>query len=83
LIWRKATLNEVSGIISRRARGKVTNGMSDTILAYIISLGLIGAGLGWIIAAPNSALCITIGIASIVVGAISVLNELRNLEEWR
>jgi len=57
--------------------------MSDTILAYIISLGLIGAGLGWITAGPNSALSITIGIASIVVGTISVLNEFRNHGEWR
>ena len=57
--------------------------MGDTILAYIISLGLIGAGLGWITAGPNSALSITIGIASIVVGTISVLNEFRNHGEWR
>ena len=57
--------------------------MNDTILAYIISLGLIGAGLGWIIAGPKSALFITIGIASIVVGMISVLNEFRNHGEWR
>ena len=57
--------------------------MGDTILAYIISLGLIGAGLGWIIAGPKSALFITIGIASIVVGMISVLNEFRNHGEWR
>ena len=46
-------------------------GMS-TILAFIISLGLIGAGVGWIVAGPNSALCIGIGIASIVVEALSV-----------
>ena len=58
--------------------GKRTNGMSDTILAYIISIGLIGAGMGWIIASPNSPLCTTIGIASIVVGVISVLNEFRH-----
>ena len=51
--------------------------MSDTILAYIISLGLIGAGMGWIIAGRNSPLCTTIGIASIVVGVISVSNEFR------
>jgi len=56
-------------------------GMS-TILAFIISLGLIGAG-GWIVAGPNSALCIGIGIASIVVGALSVLNELRHRSGWR
>jgi hypothetical protein len=52
--------------------------MSDTILAYVESLGLVGAGLGWIIAGPNSPLFITIGIASIVVGTISVLNEFRH-----
>jgi len=54
----------------------------STILAFIISLGLIGAG-GWIVAGPNSALCIGIGIASIVVGALSVLNELRHRSGWR
>jgi hypothetical protein len=42
--------------------------MND-ILAYIISLGIIGAGVGWIVAAPNSALFIGIGVASISVGA--------------
>jgi hypothetical protein len=57
--------------------------MSDTILAYIISFGLIGAGLGWILTGPNSALFITIGVASIVVGTISVLNEFRHHREWR
>jgi hypothetical protein len=57
--------------------------MSDTILAFVISLGLIGAGLGWIVAGSNSAIFITIGVASIVVGAISVLNELRHRRGWR
>ena len=57
--------------------------MSDTILAYIISFGLIGAGMGWIIAGPNSPLCTTIGIASIVVGVISVSNEFRHRRGWR
>ena len=52
--------------------------MGNTILAVIISLGLIGTGVGWIVAGPNSALFISIGIASIAVGAISVLNELRH-----
>jgi hypothetical protein len=50
--------------------------MSDTILAYIISLGIIGAGVGWIVAGTTPGLCIPIGIASIAVGAISLLNEL-------
>ena len=55
--------------------------MIDTIVAYLISLGIIGAGVGWIAAGMNSATAafwIGIGIASIAVGAISVLNELRN-----
>ena len=52
--------------------------MNDTNLAYLISLGIIGAGVGWIVAGTNSALCIAIGIASTAVGAISVLNELRH-----
>jgi hypothetical protein len=56
---------------------KERDGMSDTILAYLISLGIIGAGVGWIVAGTNSALCIAIGTVSIAVGAISVLNELR------
>jgi hypothetical protein len=50
--------------------------MSDTILAYLISLGIIGAGVGWIVA--GTGLCIAIGIVSIAVGAISLLNELSN-----
>ena len=54
----------------------MTSGMSDTTLAYIISLGIIDAGVGWIVAGTNSALCIAIGIISIAVGTISVLNEL-------
>jgi hypothetical protein len=53
--------------------------MSDAILAYIICFGLIGVGLGWIIAAPNSVLCTTIGIASVVVGVFSAWNEFRQL----
>ena len=54
----------------------MTSGMSDTTLAYIISLGIIAAGVGWIVAGTNSALCIAIGIISIAVGTISILNEL-------
>ena len=54
----------------------MNSGMSDTTLAYIISLGIIAAGVGWIVAGTNSGLCIAIGIISIAVGTISVLNEL-------
>jgi hypothetical protein len=50
--------------------------MSDTILAYIVSLDIIGAGVVWIVAGTNSALCIALGVASIAVGAFSFLNEL-------
>jgi hypothetical protein len=57
--------------------------MSDTILAYTISLGLIGVGSGCIVAGPHSAPFIGIGTASIVVGALSVLNEFRQRREWR
>lgn len=57
--------------------------MIDTIIAFLISLGIIGVGLAWIVAGMNSATAafwigIGIGIASIAVGVISVLNELRN-----
>ena len=51
--------------------------MIDTLLAYLISLGIIGAGVGWIVVGMNSTLCIGIGIASIAVGTASLLNELR------
>jgi hypothetical protein len=62
------------------------NAMSDTVFAYLISLGIIGAGVVWIIAGSNvwwygcrdPALCIAIGILSIGVGAISLLNEVGN-----
>ncbi len=51
--------------------------MIDTVLAYVISLGIIGAGIGWIVFGMSSTLCIGIGIAAIAVGAASFLNELR------
>ena len=51
--------------------------MNNKVLAYFISLGIIGAGVVWIVAGTNSALSIAIGILSIAVGAISLLNELR------
>jgi hypothetical protein len=50
--------------------------MSDTTTAYIVSLGIIGAGVIWINA--GTALCIAIGIPTITVGLISLLAELRN-----
>jgi hypothetical protein len=55
--------------------------MIDTILAYLISFGIIGTGVGWIVTGMNSAIAalwIGIGIAAIAVGTLSVVNELRN-----
>jgi hypothetical protein len=55
--------------------------MNDTILAYLISLGIIGTGVIWILLGANSAtsaIWITIGIVTIAVGLISLLTELRN-----
>jgi hypothetical protein len=51
--------------------------MINAFLAYLISIGIIGAGVGWIVVGLNVMLCIGIGIASIVVGVASLLNELR------
>ena len=51
--------------------------MVDTLFAYLISFGIIGAGAGWMIVGMNSTLCIGIGMVSIAVGASSFMNELR------
>ena len=58
-----------------------TEVMSDTALAYLISLGIIGVGVIWIFAGTNSVtstIWITIGILTLAVGSISFLTELRN-----
>ena len=55
--------------------------MSDTLLAYLISLGIIGAGVVWIVAGvypATSAVCIVVGVPTIVVGLLSFFTELRN-----
>ena len=55
--------------------------MIDTVLAYLISLGIIGAGVIWIVAGTNpapSVLCITVGVLTMVVGFLSLLGELRH-----
>jgi uncharacterized membrane protein HdeD (DUF308 family) len=55
--------------------------MIDTVLAYLISLGIIAAGIIWIVAGTNpatSVLYITIGVLTIAVGLISLLAELRH-----
>jgi len=54
--------------------------MIDTVLAYLISLGIIGAGVIWIVAGMSSAtsvLCTTVGVPTIAVGLISLLTEFR------
>jgi hypothetical protein len=58
-----------------------SEGMSDTILAYLVSLGIIAAGVIWIVAgmsSATSALGIGIGVLTIAVGLISFLTELRH-----
>ena len=58
-----------------------SDAMIDTVLAYLISLGIIGAGVIWIVAGTNPAtslLCITVGVLTIAVGLISLLTELRH-----
>ena len=52
--------------------------VSDTILAYLISLGIIGAGVIWIVAGHSapSALGVIIGVLTIVVGLLSFFGEL-------
>jgi hypothetical protein len=55
--------------------------MSDTILAHLISLGIIGASVVWIVAGTiwtTSALCIAVGVTTIAVGWISFMIEFRN-----
>ena len=55
--------------------------MNDRILPYVISLGLIGTGVIWIVASTNSAsaaIWITIGGLTIAVGAMSLFGEFRN-----
>ena len=55
--------------------------MSDTTLGYLVSLGIIGAGVVWIVAGTiwtTSALCIAVGVTTIAVGWISFVIEFRN-----
>ena len=56
--------------------------MNDRILPYLISLGLIGTGVIWIVVAgtnsASAAIWSTIGGLTIAVGAISLLGEFRN-----
>ena len=55
--------------------------MNDRILPYLISLGLIGTGVVWMLAGTNSAnaaISFTIGGLTIAVGALSLFGEFRN-----
>ena len=55
--------------------------MSDAVQAYVVSLAIIGAGVIWMVAgtySTTSALCIAIGVLTIVVGWISFVVEFRN-----
>jgi hypothetical protein len=55
--------------------------MRDTAFGYLISLGILGSGVIWIVASAHSAapaLCIAIGVPTIVVGFTSLFAELRN-----
>jgi hypothetical protein len=55
--------------------------MNDRILPYLISLGLIGTGVAWMLAGTNSAnaaISFTIGGLTIAVGALSLFGEFRN-----
>jgi hypothetical protein len=55
--------------------------MSEKVLAYLISLEIVGTGVLWIVACANSAtsaIWIGMGILTIAVGSISLLTELRN-----
>jgi hypothetical protein len=55
--------------------------MSDTIPAYLVSLGIIGAGAIWIFAGTGpatSGLLTAIGVLTIAVGLISLWTEFRH-----
>jgi hypothetical protein len=54
----------------------------NNILEYLVSLGLVGAGIVWIVAATKATALfpawIALGILTIAVGLISLLAETRN-----
>ena len=52
--------------------------MINALLAYLISFGIIGAGIGWIVVRMDSRLFIGMGVAAIAVGVASLANELRH-----
>jgi hypothetical protein len=63
-------------IDANRSRVIVTYVRLNAFLAYLISVGLIGAGVAWIVFGSTS-LCVGIGTASIVVGLASIWGELQ------
>ena len=55
--------------------------MSDTALAYLISLGILGFGVVWLVASAHSAapaVYVAIGIPTVAVGLASLFTERRN-----
>ena len=54
--------------------------MSDTLLAYLISLAIIGIGVVWIVAGHSapSAFGVIIGVPTVVVGLLSFFGERMN-----
>ena len=55
--------------------------MSDTMLGYLVSLGILFAGVLWIVAGTiytASDLCIAIGMVAVAIGWISFMVEFRN-----
>lgn len=59
----------------------IVSAMLNAMLAYLISFFIIGIGIGWIVIgwnAATSAIWIGIGLATIAVGAISILKEFQN-----
>ena len=51
--------------------------MTDTALAYLISLGIVGFGVLWIVEGTNAAAS-AIGTLTIAVGLLSLVSELHN-----
>jgi phosphate starvation-inducible membrane PsiE len=58
--------------------------MYDTVLSYLISLGIVGVGLAWIVTgrdSATSAIWIAIGVLTVAVGLWSLVTLLRKRTE--